>query len=110
MLGILALLDQGLTRVFYLDIDAHHGDGVQDAFADDDRVFTVSIHEQDRWPRSGRLRTAPAAWRAICRCRRGSTTLNCSFLLHEAVLPLLADFAPQAILLQAAPMVSPTIP
>jgi len=32
-------------RVLYLDIDAHHGDGVQEAFYDSDRVMTVSIHE-----------------------------------------------------------------
>lgn len=38
------LLAKGL-RVAYLDIDAHHGDGVQEAFYDDDRVLTVSIHE-----------------------------------------------------------------
>jgi len=32
-------------KVLYLDIDAHHGDGVQEAFAASDDVFTVSIHE-----------------------------------------------------------------
>jgi acetoin utilization protein AcuC len=32
-------------RVVYLDIDAHHGDGVQEAFYDDDRVLTISLHE-----------------------------------------------------------------
>lgn len=33
-------------RVAYLDIDAHHGDGVQEAFYDTDRVLTISIHER----------------------------------------------------------------
>src|ERR1039457_7097126 len=32
-------------RVAYLDIDAHHGDGVQEAFYDTDRVLTISLHE-----------------------------------------------------------------
>lgn len=32
-------------RVLYLDIDAHHGDGVQEAYYDTDRVLTISIHE-----------------------------------------------------------------
>jgi len=32
-------------KVLYLDIDAHHGDGVQEAFYDSDRVLTISIHE-----------------------------------------------------------------
>jgi len=44
-LGIAALLDEGVRRVAYVDVDAHHGDGVQAAFYDDPRVLTVSIHE-----------------------------------------------------------------
>ena len=39
VLGMLTWLDAGLENVVYLDIDAHHGDGVQDAFADDPRVL-----------------------------------------------------------------------
>ena len=38
------LLTQG-KRVVYVDIDAHHGDGVQNAFYGTDRVLTISIHE-----------------------------------------------------------------
>lgn len=36
-------------RVIYIDIDAHHGDGVEYAFNDTDRVLTISIHEDGRW-------------------------------------------------------------
>ena len=36
-------------RVAYIDVDAHHGDGVQEAFYDDDRVLTVSVHESGRY-------------------------------------------------------------
>ena len=43
----------GLQRIAYVDIDAHHGDGVQDAFAEDAQVLTISIHEDGRWPGSG---------------------------------------------------------
>ena len=38
------LLAQGF-RVAYVDIDVHHGDGVQEAFYDTDRVLTISVHE-----------------------------------------------------------------
>ncbi len=44
-LAIKALLDAGIRKVAYVDVDAHHGDGVQAAFYDDPRVLTVSIHE-----------------------------------------------------------------
>lgn len=36
-------------RVVYVDIDAHHGDGVEYAFYDTDRVLTISIHESGQW-------------------------------------------------------------
>jgi acetoin utilization protein AcuC len=39
------LLEQGVQRIAYVDIDVHHGDGVQAAFYDDPRVLTISLHE-----------------------------------------------------------------
>ncbi len=53
--AIFTLLDAGLERVFYVDIDAHHGDGVEAAFLNDDRVTTLSVHEENRWPYSGKM-------------------------------------------------------
>ncbi len=42
------LLDQGLERIAYVDVDAHHGDGVEAMFYDDPRVLTISLHESGR--------------------------------------------------------------
>ena len=39
------LLDHGCERVGYVDVDVHHGDGVQAIFYDDPRVMTISLHE-----------------------------------------------------------------
>ncbi len=39
------MLDQGAQRIAYVDVDVHHGDGVQAAFYDDPRVLTISLHE-----------------------------------------------------------------
>ena len=47
-IAIAWLLAQGATRIAYVDIDVHHGDGVQAAFWDDPRVLTISIHESGR--------------------------------------------------------------
>ena len=49
------LLAAGASRVAYLDIDVHHGDGVQAAFYEDPRVLTVSVHEHPAtlWPGTG---------------------------------------------------------
>ena len=47
VLAIYHLLDAG-KRVMYVDIDAHHGDGVQWAFYEDPKVLTVSFHQDGR--------------------------------------------------------------
>ncbi|MBY6410961.1 acetoin utilization protein AcuC [Rhodococcus sp. BP-252] len=49
------LLDNGFDRIAYIDVDAHHGDGVQHAFVADPRVLTVSLHQHPAtlWPNTG---------------------------------------------------------
>jgi len=42
------LLDNGAKRVAYVDVDVHHGDGVERIFWDDPRVLTISSHESGR--------------------------------------------------------------
>jgi len=56
VLAIYHFLDRG-KRILYLDIDAHHGDGVQDAFYEDPRALTVSFHQEGRslFPGTGNL-------------------------------------------------------
>ena len=110
VLAILTLLDGGVGRVLYLDVDAHHGDGVQDAFHDDPRVLTVSIHEAGRWPmRTAEATGVPAPGTA--EDRAGGTARNLpvppglndrelAYLMEHAVLPLAEDFAPEALVLQ----------
>jgi acetoin utilization protein AcuC len=44
-IAIARLLELGAQRVAYVDIDVHHGDGVQAAFYDDPRVLTISLHQ-----------------------------------------------------------------
>ena len=43
--AVARFLDAGYTRVLYIDVDAHHGDGTQAIFWNDPRVMTISIHE-----------------------------------------------------------------
>ncbi|ROT39616.1 hypothetical protein SODALDRAFT_339099 [Sodiomyces alkalinus F11] len=56
VLGILELL-RFMKRVLYIDIDVHHGDGVEEAFYTTDRVMTVSFHKYGEYfPGTGELR------------------------------------------------------
>ncbi len=99
VLGILTLLDGGARRVFYADFDAHHGDGVEAAFADDDRVFTLSIHERGRWPHTG----GPGGQgTAICNLpvAPGFHDDELAFLLDAVVLPLAEAFDPTVVVIQ----------
>jgi acetoin utilization protein AcuC len=58
----IAWLRQQGKRVVYVDIDAHHGDGVQNAFYDTDQVLTISLHQDGRtiFPGSGSVRETGA--------------------------------------------------
>jgi histone deacetylase 1/2 len=56
VLGILELLRYH-QRVLYIDIDVHHGDGVEEAFYTTDRVMTVSFHKYGEFfPGTGEVR------------------------------------------------------
>lgn len=99
VLGILAFLDRGLTRVAYVDLDAHHCDGVEEALAGDPRVLIASVHEAGRWPRTG---TASDPARRVFNfpVPEGFNDSEFEFLLGNAILPAVADFAPEALVLQ----------
>jgi len=99
VLAILSALDSGLERVAYLDIDAHHCDGVEIALANDPRVLICSIHEMDRWPRTGtqsdamqRLFNLPVP--------QGFDDAAFDALVREQVLPEVADFDPELVIVQ----------
>jgi acetoin utilization protein AcuC len=101
VLGLLTWLDRGLDNIVYLDIDAHHGDGVQDAFHDDPRVFTISIHEAGRWPFTGAPEDRAGGAARNFPVPPGFNDSELAWLMTHAILPLIHARAPQAIMLQA---------
>jgi acetoin utilization protein AcuC len=101
VLGILRLLDRGLARVAYVDLDAHHGDGVEAAFSDEPRVLTISIHEAGRWPHSGALHDRAGGFARNLPVPPGFHDDELRLLIEGAVLPLLDAFGPDALVIQA---------
>ncbi|HQT67404.1 MAG: acetoin utilization protein AcuC [Rhodospirillales bacterium 20-60-12] len=97
-LGISTWLAQGLTRIAYLDLDAHHGDGVETAFADDPRVLTISLHEAGRWPRTG-TQHHPAQSIYNFPVPAAFNDSEFAYLFDRAILPLIIAHEPQAIML-----------
>lgn len=95
--ALLELLDAGLERVAYVDLDAHHGDAVQDAFANDPRVRTFSIHEAGRWPGTGAASDVGGGRSVNLPVPRGFSDAELRLLMDDVVLPLAARGAPDAI-------------
>lgn len=97
--ALMTFLQQGLQRVMYVDLDAHHGDGVQDAFTADTRVFTLSIHEAGRWPHSGLEDDRGQGQARNLPVPRGFNDQELDYVMHTAVLPLVRQFEPQAMVI-----------
>ncbi|MGI9354037.1 MAG: hypothetical protein ACR2PF_02560, partial [Rhizobiaceae bacterium] len=97
--AILTFLDLGLERVLYADLDAHHGDGVQDAFEHDQRVFAISVHERNRWPYTGTVedRGGHAARNLPVPGRFNDSEMD--YVIEQAVLPLARRFDPRAVVI-----------
>jgi acetoin utilization protein AcuC len=104
--GIEHLLAGGIERVAYVDVDVHHGDGVERAFWNDPRVLTVSLHESGAtqfpgtgWPDDTGGPDAPysAVNVALPRNVRDDAWLRA----FDAVVPqVLEAFAPQVLVTQ----------
>ena len=93
-------------RVLYVDLDAHHGDGVQAAFYDDPRVCTVSLHETGRYlfPGTGEVQELgrpPGVGRSLnvpLEPRTGDDGFLAAF--DAVVEPLAAAFRPDLLVTQ----------
>lgn len=85
--AIITLLKGGCEHVMYLDLDAHHGDGVEDAFFEETRVTTVSIHDGNRWPYSG-TQSHPHAGAYNFPVPRGLNDSEFHHIMENAALPI----------------------
>ncbi len=105
-LAIRRLLDGGVSRVAYVDIDVHHGDGVQEAFADDPRVLTISLHQHPAtlFPGTGASTDigAPGAEGCAVNVPLPPGTGDDSWLraFHAVVPALLRAFQPEVLVTQ----------
>ena len=95
--AIRRLLEADVARVLYVDLDAHHGDGVQDAFLDEPRVRVVSIHEQGRWPYSGAADDVGHGYARNLPVPAGFNDSELEFLLDAVLMPFAAAYAPEAV-------------
>ncbi len=100
------LLEQGVARIAYVDVDVHHGDGVQAIFEDEPRVLTISVHESGRYlfPGTGFVHEIGegAARGSIANLPLPPSTTDDLYLAaFDAVVPaLVRAFEPQILVTQ----------
>lgn len=104
VLGILELLRYH-QRVLYIDIDVHHGDGVEEAFYTTDRVMTVSFHKYGEFfPGTGELRDIGIGKGKGYSCnfplRDGVTDENYKSVFEPVITEVMRSYEPSAIVLQ----------
>lgn len=104
--GIQWLLDHGAERVAYVDIDVHHGDGVERIFWNDPRVLTISLHEsgQHLFPGTGWPADVggPQARGTVANVALAPGTSDASWLraIGAVVPPLVRAFRPDVLVTQ----------
>lgn len=104
--GIAWALDQGVERIAYVDVDVHHGDGVERIFWNDPRVLTISLHEGPRtlfpgtgWPED--VGGAGAEGSAVNVALPPATDDAAWLRAFHAVVPaIVGAFAPQLLVTQ----------
>lgn len=104
--AIARLLELGAERIAYVDVDVHHGDGVQTVFWDDPRVLTISVHESPLtlfpgtgWPtETGGPHAAGTAVNVAL--PPGTADVDWLRAFHAVVPPLVRAFRPQVLVTQ----------
>lgn len=96
------LLRRSFQKVFYLDLDLHHGDGVELAYKFSKNVFTCSIHRYDLgfYPGTGSLHSSGPN-RVNIPTKRGLSDSSILFILTEIVIPIIENYSPQVLVIQA---------
>lgn len=97
--AIITLLEEGAERVLYLDLDAHHGDGVQHAFLHEPRVRTLSIHEENRWPNTGALDDRGGGYAINLPVPRRFNDDELAHASKHLILPVAEAFEPDAVVI-----------
>ncbi|OQD77868.1 hypothetical protein PENDEC_c002G06134 [Penicillium decumbens] len=104
VLGILELL-RFKQRVLYVDIDVHHGDGVEEAFYTTDRVMTCSFHKYGEYfPGTGELRDVGVGsgkyYAVNFPLRDGITDLSYKSIFEPVIKSVMEWYRPEAVVLQ----------
>jgi acetoin utilization deacetylase AcuC-like enzyme len=96
-------LAAGIERVLIVDFDAHHGNGTQAVFLNDERVAYLSTHQWGIYPGTGGIAEAPGARKRIVNVPLPPYTGDACFarIADALILPVFESFRPQFLLVSA---------
>jgi acetoin utilization deacetylase AcuC-like enzyme len=100
-----AMREYGVSRVFILDWDAHHGNGLQDIFYDDDKVLYVSLHQYPHYPGTGsnsEIGIGAGEGYTVnfpLPARSGEEVYLAAF--DQVILPIAREYQPELVLISA---------
>lgn len=100
VLGIKVLQRAGFGRIAYVDLDAHHSDGVELAFSGDPGVRMISVHEEGRWPFTGLLGDTAGESAFNLPVPKGYNDSEARVVLDRLILPRVQEFRPEVLVLQ----------
>ena len=100
VLAMLSLREQGVRRIAYIDIDAHHPDGVEVGFGGDPDMLMISVHEENLWPKTGQIDQDAGGNALNLPVPRGFNDNDMALVRDQLILPAVQAFRPEAIVLQ----------
>ena len=100
-IAIARLREKTSKPITYLDIDAHHCDGVQDWHADTPNLQLISLHQQDIWPRTGNADDTGGGNAINYPLAKQATDRQFLSLMQTEILPKIKAFSPSYIIIQA---------
>jgi len=101
VLSILKAKELGFKKILYVDIDAHHCDGVQDVFSNDETVNIISIHEEKRWPFTGSIEDCKINNLLNFPVSEYFNEEDMNFLINDFIVPYSKVLNPDLLIIQA---------
>ena len=94
-----------LSRILIIDWDAHHGNGTEEIFYEDDSIFYISLHQYPHYPGTGSRESTGAnrgkGYNLNIPMEAGSGDVEYTKVFYEKIVPAIDNFKPEFILISA---------
>tara|TARA_B100001989_G_C24547389_1_gene471872 strand:+ start:2673 stop:3716 length:1044 start_codon:yes stop_codon:yes gene_type:complete len=99
-IAILVLKAKGYKKILYFDMDAHYGDGIIEYFKKNQEVCTISIHQENLWPKTGTYLYDSMHNTYNFPVSEGFNDSNFKKITDEIIFKIIKKFSPEVTLMQ----------